>query len=228
MSTTATSRPRAGVFRWAALGGVAYVVLFVIGVILLFGNSPDSSSAPAKIIAYYSQSGHRDRINFGWILVGLSIFCFLWFLSALRGTVRRLEGDDGFLTGLTAIGGAVYAALTLASIAVETGIRTMSDDTYHHTVYPGLIHAADDVGWVLHASGGAGIGAMIIAASLAGLRAGAVPRWAGWLGVVAGILGLALLIFFPWFVVAAWILVVSIGMFIRGGRDTAVSPAVSV
>jgi hypothetical protein len=228
MSTTATSRPRAGVFRWAALGGVAYVVLFVIGVILLFGNSPDSSSAPAKIIAYYSQSGHRDRINFGWLLVGLAIFCFLWFLSALRGTVRRLEGDDGFLTGLTAIGGAVYAALTLASIAVETGIRTMSDDTYHHTVYPGLIHAADDVGWVLHASGGAGIGAMIIAASLAGLRAGAVPRWAGWLGVVAGILGLALLIFFPWFVVAAWILVVSIGMFIRGGRDTAVSPAASV
>jgi hypothetical protein len=227
MSTTATSRPRAGVFRWAALGGVAYVVLFVIGVILLFGNSPDSSSAPAKIIAYYSKSGHRDRINFGWLLVGLAIFCFLWFLSALRGTVRRLEGDDGFLTGLTAIGGAVYAALTLASIAVETGIRTMSDDTYHHTVYPGLIHAADDVGWVLHASGGAGIGAMIIAASLAGLRAGAVPRWAGWLGVVAGILGLALLIFFPWFVVAAWILVVSIGMFIRGGRDTAVSPAVS-
>jgi hypothetical protein len=227
MSTTPTTRPRAGISRWASLGGVAYVVLFVIGVILLFGNSPDSSSAPAKIIAYYSKSGHRDRINFGWILVGLAIFCFIWFLSALRQTVRRLEGDDGFLTGLTAIGGAVYAVLALAGVAVETGIRTMSDDTYHHTVYPGLIHAADDVGWVLHASGGAGMSAMIIAASLAGLRAGAIPRWAGWIGVAAGILGLGLIAFFPWFVVALWILVVSIGMFIRGGRDKAVAPAVS-
>jgi hypothetical protein len=227
MSSLATPRPKAGIARWAALGGVAYVVLFVIGIILLFGNAPDSSSAPGKIIAYYSKSGHRDRINFGWLLAGLGLFFFLWFLSALRQTVRRLEGEDGILTALTTIGGAVYAVLALAAIAVNTGIRTMSDDTYHHTVYPGLIHAADDVGWVLHASGGAGIGAMIIAASLAGLRAGAIPRWAGWIGVLAGILGLGLLIFFPWFVVAVWILVVSIGMFIRGGRDSSVAPAVS-
>ena len=58
-------RSSAGLARWAALGGIAYVVLFAIGVILVFGNSPDSSSAPAKIIAYYSKSGHRDRISIG-------------------------------------------------------------------------------------------------------------------------------------------------------------------
>ena len=226
MSATATSRPGAGLARWATLGGVAYVVLFVIGVIVTFSGAPDTSSAPAKIIAYYSDSGHRDRVNIGWLLGGLSIFFFLWFLSALRQAVRRLEGDDGFLTGVTSIGGVVYATLTLASLAVETGLRTMSDDTYHHQVFPELIHAADDVSWVLHASGGAGIGAMIIAASLAALRAGAVPTWAGWLGVVAGIIGLFLLVFFPWFVVGIWILVVSIGMFMRGGRAAA-SPAVS-
>ncbi len=227
MSSLATSRPSAGIARWAALGGVAYVVLFAIGTILLFGNSPDSSSAPAKIIAYYSKSGHRDRINLGWLLAGLGILFFIWFVVALRRTVRRLEGDDGFLTALTAIGGAVYAVLALAGLAVETGLRTMSDDTYHHTVYPGLIHAADDVGWVLHASGGAGIGTMIIAASLAGLRAGAIPRWAGWIGVAAGILGLGLIAFFPWFVAAIWILVVSIGLFTRSGERAAAAPAVS-
>ena len=97
----------------------------------------------------------------------------------------------------------------------------MSDDTYHHQVYPSLIHAADDVSWLLHASGGAGVGAMIIAASLAALRAGVVATWAGWLGVVAGILGLGLIIFFPWFVVGIWILVVSIGMFLRSGKAPA-------
>jgi hypothetical protein len=152
---------------------------------------------------------------------GLGLFFFLWFLSALRQGVRRLEVDDGFLTGLTTIGGVVYASLTLAALAVETGIRTMSDDTYHHTVYPGLIHAADDVSWVLHASGGAGAAAMVIAASLAALRARAVPTWSGWLGIVAGILSLALIAFFPWFVFGIWILVVSIGMFVRAGRAPA-------
>jgi hypothetical protein len=221
MSTLASPRSSAGIARWAALGGVAYVVLFAIGTILIFGNSPDSSGAPAKIIDYYSKSGHRDKMNIGWALGALGVFFFFWFLSALRRTVSRLEGDEGFLTGLTAIGGTVYGTLALAGLALEVGIRTMSDDTYHHQVYPGLIHAADDAGWVIHASGGAGLGAMIIAASLAGLRAGAIPRWAGWLSVVVGIISLFLIVFFPWFVVAIWILVVSIGMFVRAGRTPA-------
>lgn len=228
MSTIATPRSNAGLARWAALGGIAYVVLFIIGTILLFSGAPDTSSAPSKIIAWYSDSGHRNRVNFGWLISGFGIFFFLWFLSALRRTVRRLEGDDGFLTGLTTIGGVVYAALSLAALAVTEGIRTMSDDTYHHQVYPGLIHAADDAGWVLHASGGAGASAMIIAASLAALRARAVPSWAGWLGVVVGILSLALVTFFPWFLFALWVLVVSGGMFMRGGRDAQASATSAV
>jgi hypothetical protein len=221
MSTIAPPRSNAGLQRWAALGGVAYVVLFAIGVILMFGSSPDSGSAPSKIIAWYSDSGHRTKINIGWLLAGLGYFFFLWFLSALRQSIRRLEADDGFLTGLTTIGGVVYAALSLAALAVDAGIRTMSDDTYHHQVFPGLIHAAGDASWMLHASGGAGAAAMVIAASLAAVRARAVPTWSGWLGIVAGILSLALIIFFPWFVLAIWILVVSIGMFVRAGRAPA-------
>ena len=227
MSTIATPRSSAGIARWATLGGVAYVILFAVGVVLTFSGVPDSSSAPAKVIAYYSDSGHRDRINVGWVLAALGLFFFLWFLSALRRTVRRLEGDDGFLTGLTTIGGVVYATLSLTSLAFNTAIRTMSDDTYHHQVYPGIIHAADDASWVIHASGGAGAAAMVLAASIAGMRARAVPGWAGWLGIVAGILSLGLIVFFPWFVLAIWILVVSIGMFLRGGRDATVSPAAS-
>ena len=131
MSTIATPRSDAGIQRWAALAGAAYVVLFLIGVILTYSGAVDTSAAPAKVIAYYSDSGHRDRVNFGWLIAGLGVFFFLWFLSALRQAVRRLEADDGFLTGLTTIGGVVYATLTLAALAVETGIRTMSDDTYH-------------------------------------------------------------------------------------------------
>ena len=158
------------------------------------------------------------------MLIGLSIFFLLWFIAALRRNVS--VGDpDGLLTSIVGLGGGVYAAVALVAVGLEAGIKTMSDDTYHHQVYPELIHAADDAGWVIHASGGAGLGAMIIAASLAGLRAGAIPRWAGWLSVVVGIISLFLIVFFPWFVVAIWILIVSIGMFIRAGRASAAAPA---
>jgi hypothetical protein len=59
---------------------------------------------------------------------------------------------------------------------------------------------------------------MIVASSLAALRATAVPRWAGWVGVAVGILSLGLIAFFPWFLAAIWVLVVSIGVFVRAER----------
>jgi hypothetical protein len=219
VSTIASTRSSAPVARWASLGGILYVVLFIIGTILIFSGEPDSDAPPAKVIAYYSDSGHRDKIAIGWIVGGLGVFFFLWFLGSLRRTVRRLEGEDGFLTTLTTIGGTVYATLAFAALAVNMGIRTMSDDTFHHVVYPGLIHAADDASYILHATGGAGASAMILAATIAAMRAAAVPTWAGWLGVLAGILALASIVFFPQAAIAIWILVVSAGMFVRGARD---------
>lgn len=219
MSTVPSIRSTAGLARWAALGGILYVVLFVIGTILLFDGTPDGDASPAKVVAYYSDSGHRDKISIGWIVSGLGVFFFLWFLSSLRRMVRRHEGDDGFLTALTTIGGVVYATLAFGALAINTGIRTMSDDTYRDEVFPGLIHAANDASYVLHATGGAGASAMIIAASLAAMRAGAVRPWVGWLGIVAGILALASIAFFPQAAIGIWILVVSGAMFFRGGSS---------
>ena len=219
-AAVAVARPRS-VARWAALGGVLYVVLFVIGTILLFSGAPSGDSAPAKVIKWYSDSGHRDRINVAWILLGLSILFLLWFIGALRRAVSDVDGE-GILTGVVSLGGGVYAALTLASVALSDGIRTMSDDTYQHRVFPELIHAADDVTWVMHASGAAALGVMIIAASLAFMWGAVWPKWAGWLGVVVGILALASIAFFPQFLFLLWILLVSVWMFRR--RDTSVRP----
>jgi hypothetical protein len=177
------------------------------------------------VIAYYSKSSHRDKIKIGWIIAGLGVFFFLWFLGALRQTIRCLEGRDGFLTAVTTIGGAIYATLAFAALALNAGIRTMSDDTFHHTVYPGLIHAADDASYMMHATGGAGASAMIFAATIAGMRAQAIPGWAGWLGILAGLLALFSIIFFPQAAIGIWILVVSGGMFIRAmsGGETGVA-----
>jgi hypothetical protein len=219
MNTIAVARPTTGLARWASLGGVLYVVLFVIGTILLFDGAPDSDASPARVIAYYSDSGHRNKIMFGWLVAGLGIFFFLWFLASLRQAVRRVEGGDGFLTALTTIGGVIYAALAFAAIALNVGVRTMSDDTYKHTVYPGLIYAANDASYVMHATGGAGAAAMIIAATLAFMRAGAIPKWSGWVGIVLGVLALASIIFFPQAAIGIWLLAVSIWLFVRSGRE---------
>ena len=177
-------------------------------------GAPDGDATPAKVIQWYSDSGHRDRINVGWIMITLSVFCLLWFIAALRRAVSMVDGE-GILTGVVSIGGGIYAALAFASVALNMGIRTMSDDTYQHQVFPDLIHAAGDVSWVMHATGAVGLGAMIIAASLAFMWGGLWPSWAGWAGIVVGVLTLASVAFFPQFLFLLWILVVSIVIFMQ-------------
>ncbi len=203
-----------GLAEWAGLGGVAYIVLFIIGLFFMFQGEPDMSSPPDKIIAYFSDSGNRDKISFGWILAGLGLLFFLFFVASLRQTVSRF--DDGILTTLTTLGGGIYATLALAAIALESATRTMSDDTYENTVYPEIIHAAGDAGYILHATGGVGLSVMILAASIAFIRSGVVPKWVGWVGVVAAVAALASVAFIPTFVWLLWILIVALVLFWKG------------
>jgi hypothetical protein len=60
---------------------------------------------------------------------------------------------------------------------------------------------------------------MIIAATLAFMRAGAIPKWSGWVGIVLGVLALASIIFFPQAAIGIWLLAVSIWLFVRSGRE---------
>ena len=223
MATAAAASSR-GIQRWAGLGGILYVALFIGGSILAFSNAPTGDDPPAKYISYYSDSGHRDRIGVGWLVVVLGVFFFIWFLAALRQILRAIDGD-GFLTTLATLGGAVYAALTLAGISVWTAIATMSDDTFRHSVDPLVVHAGSDAGYVIHASGGVGAGTMIIAASLAALRATLIPQWAGIVGVVIGILSLGSIFFFPQALLAIWIIVAAVLLFRAPDRLAGTPPA---
>jgi hypothetical protein len=214
VEATVGAGPRGGLARWAALGGLLYVVLFVVGTIVMFSGAAGGDDPPAKVIAWYSDSGHRDRVNIGWIVAGLGVFFLLWFIAALRRSVSAADGE-GLLAAVTTIGGTVYAALAFVSLGLNAAVRTMSDDTYQHRVYPELIHAADDAGYVIHATGTAGLGAMIIAASLAFRWSGAWPKWGSWLGVFAGVCAIAAIFFFTQFVFLLWILIVSLVLFSR-------------
>lgn len=203
--------------RWAPLGGIVYVVLFVVGAVVAWSGQPDSGSAPAKIIDYYGKGSHRDKIAVGWLVVLVGIFFLLWFLAALRQEVRRLAGD-GLLLTITTVGGAVYAAVGLVAWSLETAIKTMSDDTYRHNVYPELIHAAGDAGYVIHSGGGVGAAGMMVGTAVAVLRSKALPAWVGWLGVVAGIAAIFSVFFIPWIVIAVWFVVASILLLVSAGR----------
>jgi hypothetical protein len=205
----AATQPRRGAAAYAGLAGVLYVILFVVGILIASSGQPDGDAAPAKVVAYWSKSSHRDKVHLGTFLIIIGVFFLFWFIGALRQVLRSYVGD-GLLSTVATAGGAAYAALTLAAFAVNDALKTMSDDTYHKQVFPELIHAADDVSYILHSFGGVAAGAMIVATSLAVLQARKLPSWLCWLSVIAGISGIVSFVFIPWIVIGVWLIVAGI------------------
>lgn len=206
-----------GLRVWTSLSGLVFVVLAVIGSILLFDGP--SGSSPAKMAAYYGKGSNRTHLNIGWIVTGLALFSLIWFVSAVRERVRESEmatGEQGtLLSTILLVGGTVYIAVAMAGIAVADGIKTMSDDTYHHAVYSGVIHAAGDATYMLVVTGGAAMAAFIFAASLAIRRAEILPGWVGVFGYVAAAAALFSVVFFTMLVWLLWIAVASVTLFLR-------------
>src|SRR5690349_15693034 len=202
---------------WSSLGGIAFTVLVVIGAIFLFDGP--SGSSPAKMTDWYSSSGNRAHINIGWVLVGLGLLCLIWFVAGVRERVALAEQaatpGASFLTTLVTIGGTVFIAAGVCQIGIAAGIKTMSDDTYHHQVYSGLIHAAGDASYIILAGSGIAMASMIFAVALAIFAFGLLPRWVGCFGVVAGVAAVFSLFFFTMLVWLLWLAVSSVMLYAR-------------
>jgi hypothetical protein len=208
-----------GLRLWSSLSGLVYVVLVVAGVFLLF-DGPDDAS-PAKMTAYFGSSSHRTHINIGWILTGLGLFALIWFVAALRERVRQSEQGDTFLSTVVLVGGTVYVAVAMAGIAIADGIRTMSDDTYQHRVYSGVIHAAGDASYILLVTAGAAMASLIFATAVAVRRYAILPRWVSWFGFVAGVAAIFSVLFFTMIVWLLWIAIVSVMLFLASRPEAA-------
>ena len=202
---------------WSSLGGVAFTVLVVIGTVFLFDGPSDSS--PAKMTAWYSSGSNRSHVNIGWVLAGLGLLCLIWFVAGVRERIAVAENAErpgaSFLSTIVTIGGAAFVAAGVCLIGIADGIKTMSDDTYHHQVYSGVIHAAGDASYIVLAGSGVAMASLIFAISLAIFGFGLLPRWVGWFGVVAGIAAIFSLMFFTMLVWLLWIAVASVMLFVR-------------
>jgi hypothetical protein len=146
------------------------------------------------------------------------LLCLIWFVAGVRERVAVAEQADAagasFLSTLITIGGTVFVAAGVCQIGIADGIKTMSDDTYHHQVYSGIIHAAGDASYILVATAGAAMAALIFATSIAARRYAILPRWVSWFGFVAGVAAIFSVIFFTMLLWLLWIAVASVSLFL--------------
>ena len=195
---------RSGWERWAGLAGIAYVALFLVA----FALGIEVGPSDREILDYYADSGHRTREVVAFFLIAAAALALILFANGLRNLIARSEGHPAPLAALSWAGGITSAALVLAGNAVSraTAFAAMGDD---FQLDPNTRRLFEDAGLLLLASGAIAAILMVVAASVAALRLGVLPRWLGWAGLSAAVLLPLAVGFIGFLVLWAWVLAVS-------------------
>jgi hypothetical protein len=209
--------------RYAAIGGVIFVVLNVVGA-LIGGSPPAPSDSAAKIAKYYADKD--TALETAMWLGGIGTMGLAWWFGSLWRRMARAEGGAARLGLVSLIGLTLAGSGFLASTAVNTAAALRAGDIgdsapYYYTL-----------GVVLLGAAGFGIAVHLFATNVLAVRTRILPIWVAGLGVLAGLgfvvsgivasaddskagMVIGLLSFLAWCV---WILVVS--FVIWRGDDT--------
>lgn len=208
--------------RRAMGAGIAFVVLFVVGIFTSFGNSPNIKSsdsdavAAGKYVSKLSDAGARHGILIGAYLLVLAAIAFIWFTRALGEIVGtpftgRLVGGLGVL-GAAAIASGAMATAVVAGMVSFGGEPVPKDGDIIRV----SMEAAFPLLLVVFGLVTAAI-AVVVA-----LRGAALPSWlryTAWLAALGGVFGV---IFTPMALALLWFLALSIVLL---SRPVAARPA---
>lgn len=198
--------------RRSMSAGIAFVVLFVAGVFVTDGNSPDikdkdsAGVVAGKYVDTLSSSSHRTGLIIGAYLIVLAGIAFIWFTAGLRSrvsstTARRMVSGLGILGAAAMTAGAMASAVVPGSVSFGDEPLPQNGDTIRILMdlfFPFL--------FVVFGLASAALIAMIAVAG----RSSGLPSWiayTGWLAVLGAILAVE---FLPFALTLLWYLAVAI------------------
>ena len=192
--------------RWLPLSGLVFVIIALVAVVALGGDTPDSTTPGAEVASFYDDEQTQQVIGaFVWVA---SIPFLVFFAVAVAAFARSAEART--VWGYVVVGGSVMLG---AILALLSAVQFAMTDGATNDISPASLEALNLIvgnGWV--AFNGA-LGVMMLGAAGCLLSANRY-RWLGW---VALVLGVALFIPFADFVALIvsliWIIVVSVLLF---------------
>ena len=201
--------------QWAPIGGLVFIVLFIVGIILY--STPDVDNTPEQIGSFYDDKGNRAELIICGYLLALAGVFFFWFLGSLRARLLEAEGGSGRLTSVVFASGVVFVAMLMTaagSFMFVAGEITFADAP----VDPEIQRVIPDIGWSFLLIGGAFSAiAMICATSVLIQRTGVMPAWIAWLGFVIAVGLLLAALVFPMALLLIWVGVVSLALLQANG-----------
>lgn len=202
--TTATVNNRALTPpREAAVAGIVFSVLMIIGLGIIRLGLPDIQTAQTMVNA-----GFEKALGFAFHLVPFAGIAFLWLLGVLRNRMGATEDkffDTVFLgSGLLFVASLFAAGALAEAVLREASVQQVSSDVYYF--------AREACYSFLNVFGIKMAGVFIFSTCAIALRTGFLPRWIAFLGFACGLA--LLLVISDWLWIAmllpAWTMLVSV------------------
>ena len=164
--------------KYAALGGVVFVVLNVVSAVTT-GSPPDPSKAD-KVTKWFSD--HTGAIELSQFLGVLSVIALLWWFGSLWRKMAVAEGGRHRLSVVAALALVFGGAMFMAANAMLSATALRLDDagggaTIFYTLFTVLLSTA-----------GGGVLTFLTAVSVLALRTKMLPAWMAYLGLLSAAL----------------------------------------
>lgn len=182
---------RDGDRTWQQLGaasGLFAVLLFVAAFLIFLNTDPSGGNTPRLPNIANAQAApafvadHLNGIKAQVMLNGIGLALFVWFLGTLWGVLRTAEGGPARGSAIASGGALIGVALTLMGL-VLTGASTLTTSLPQAETVSTLYAAAA----LSFAFGGGAFAVFFLGVAEVSLRAGGLPRWLGWLAVLAAV-----------------------------------------
>ncbi len=169
-----------------AVSGLFAALLFVAAFIIFLKTDPSGGNTPrlpnvgnAEAASAFVAS-HLNGIKAQVMLNSIGLIVFLWFLGTLWSVLRAVESGPARGSAIASAGAITGVGLTLV------GLVLMGTSTLAATITQGenvaTLYAASSLAL---AFGGGAFAVFFLGVAEVTLRAGGLPKWLGWLALVA-------------------------------------------
>ena len=197
--------------RFAPLAGVAFVIL-VMASFMTFGDGPPSPDEPVEESARF-WAENDTKLAVSVVLEGLGAIALVFFGAILAQALRPADGGPVGLWLLPLIGASIAATGFLVDASLTLALTSTAED-----ISPAGVEALSAFYENDFIPMAGGIAIIALSSGLLILRSGVLPKWLGWVAIALFVIGVTPLGFVGFIGMGIWILVVSVMLFMRGGR----------